>query len=51
MLLTFYNHNVHMFVVSMSVCSWKACPALSNVCGVRPGAYPRASMLLHSGRL
>jgi hypothetical protein len=30
---TFYIHNLLMFIISHSFCSWQAFPARSNVCG------------------
>jgi hypothetical protein len=36
-----FRHNLWMSLISLSVFPWQAFPVSSNVCGARPGAYPR----------
>jgi hypothetical protein len=38
---TFYVRNSQMFIISLSVCSWQAFPALLGM----PGSYPRVDHL------
>ncbi len=50
---TFYGRKLRIFVISQSVCSWRAFPAQSNVCGQgqEPTHARSTSKVFHSGRL
>ncbi len=45
MLKTFYGYNLQLFQIGSSVYPWHAFKAWSNICELRPEAYPRVEHL------